>query len=86
MKRIRSLTSIPFRKELFPGYINLLLVLFLITEISCRNQATNKNEQGYITYTNDYGFSFDLPDYCEVLSEEDLERIKGIDPSIFLWH
>ena len=83
MKKFMSLTSIPFRKGFSLDYIIIFVLnFFIIIGNSCRNQSTNNNKQDYITYTNDYGFSFDLPEFCEVFSSEDLERIRGIDPTI----
>lgn len=82
MKRNAPLTSVPFRKGASPNFnIIFLLVMIFILNTSCKH-TSNNNKQDFVTYTNDYGLSFDLPDFCEILSGEDLERIRRIDPTI----
>ena len=53
-----------------------------IIDNSCRNSPKNIDNHAYITYTDGYGFSFNLPEECEVLSKHDLENIRELDPTI----
>lgn len=70
------------RKMISGVFLILMLLLSVIINNNCNTSAKVNNSLKSINYTNNYGFSFDLPDFCEVLSVEDLERIREIDPSI----
>lgn len=59
-----------------------IILLSAIINNNCDTPAKKQNSLRSINYTNEYGFSFDLPEFCEVFSTEELERIRGIDPSI----
>lgn len=59
-----------------------IILLSVIINNNCNTSAKKQNSLKSINYTNEYGFSFDIPEFCEVLSTEELERIRGIDPSI----
>lgn len=49
---------------------------------NCRNTSTNGERQAFIPYTDGYGFSFYLPEECEVFSMDDLEAMKMINPTL----
>ena len=59
-----------------------ILVFLSILDSSFHQTAKDIINQSYITYTDGYGFSFDLPKECEVFSKEDLEDIRIINPNI----
>jgi hypothetical protein len=59
-----------------------ILVFLSIVDSSCHQTAKEIINRAYITYTDGYGFSFDLPEECEVISKKELEDLRVIDPTI----
>lgn len=76
------------RSSFHHHFVIILLMISFIAN-NCRNTSTNAEKQtfvtekqAFLTYTDGYGFTFDLPEVCEVFSMEDLEAMKKINPTI----
>lgn len=81
-KKLISFHSYRNRRMISGVILIVILLFYTVINNNCNNPAKDKNSLKSINYTNDYGFSFDIPEFCEVFSTEEIERIRGIDPSI----
>ena len=81
-KKLISFYNYRNRRMISGVILIIMLLLSAIVNNNCNTPSNNQNSLKSINFTNEYGFSFDLPEFCEVFSSEDLERIRGIDPTI----
>lgn len=83
---MRTSSEWQFHKLIKTLFIYLAVGLFVVLTVfnlsGCRNSSEKQGKITFTTFTDGNGFVFDLPDVCEIRSEEDLDSMRQKDPSL----